>query len=322
MKKVMQTLSGFISYDEIRILEPLKHIEKQLKAENIFVQTLPLAQLTPSIANMYDVVCLHGAFSCNLFPILSKTKYSIWSDDAMWNIPKFNPVEPNPARLKGLQYAFENCESIIATSHKLNKEINKPEKTTVCPNVIDLEYKENNYNNIMYSFGNSHAGDMEILNEYNLDRNLIFMGHTLPSKFCYYARNSKGAISLQPNKKNIGYIESEPNYEKYKVYMKNAGYGVGLCPLVDHPFNECKSIWKFLEYIQSGAISVVSDILPYSDIPDDCCVKVKKGDNWNDAIEYAFKHRKDIYECAYKWTKENYTYGGKEDRWLQGYRNV
>jgi hypothetical protein len=123
---------------------------------------------------------------------------------------------------------------------------------------------------------------------------------------------------MSPNQSNIGFLPIELNYEKYQVYMKNMDYRVGLCPLIDNEFNSCKSIWKFLEYLIHGSVSVVSNVLPYKEIPDECCVKV--GDNWDEAIEYAFENYKQIYKNAWCWVKDQYTY--ERGTWLDVYRQI
>jgi hypothetical protein len=46
-------------------------------------------------------------------------------------------------------------------------------------------------------------------------------------------------------------------------FLRQGRFDVGLSPLVDSPFNRCKSDIKCLDYWAAGALPVVSDIEPY-----------------------------------------------------------
>jgi hypothetical protein len=190
----------------------------------------------------------------------------------------------------------------------------------VCPNLIDLERKINSSENVLYSYGNSHTGDLELLRSLTPRRDTYFFGHTLPSKFCHYYRNPKGLVELKPNNPLVHYVPIQMDYERYGVWMNNLNYGVGLIPLEDNVFNLAKSDLKVLEYLQHGAISVCSNVGAVGNIPDECVVKVN--DNWDEAIEHAFDNRSNIYNNAYDWAMDNRSYEKQSELWMEAYRGM
>ncbi len=62
---------------------------------------------------------------------------------------------------------------------------------------------------------------------------------------------------------------------------------IGVCPLVDKPFNRHKSAIKFYEYAISGTMTVASHVTPYA---DEVSVTVPNAiDSWRDALERFLK---------------------------------
>lgn len=53
--------------------------------------------------------------------------------------------------------------------------------------------------------------------------------------------------------------------EDYYDHLSRIKMDIGICPLVDIPYNKCKSNIKWLEYGMSGIPAVVSDISTYTD---------------------------------------------------------
>ncbi len=323
MKKILQILSGHPSYDHIRIIKPLQQINEQLKAYNIAVSLIPIDKLDEHITQQFDVICMHGCGSLGVYNILRKNKFCLWVDDLMTDIPIGNPARAGVAELEGLRWAYQSAQNIVCTTKYLSDHLweNYKVKSFICPNLINIEHKENKSENVLYSFGNSHTNDLELLKRLRTHRNVYFFGHTLPSTFCHYYRNPFGGVELYPNRKNVFWVPLQVDYEKYQIYMTNLDYGVGLIPLQDNNFNKAKSILKVGEYISNGAISVVSNIGALREIPNECVVKVLDG-NWKNAIEDAFHNRANLYKSCYSWWMDNYSYYSQAQKWLTAYREM
>jgi len=320
MKKILQLLSGHPSYDQIRIIQPFLKVRDMLKVENIAVQCTPMQQATTELLQQFDITCVHGCCNLAIYPTLKQVKFSIWVDDLMTNLPECNPAKPTEEEVRGLKWCHETANSVVCTTPYLQNTF-KRDKVLVAPNLIDIKRAESKSPNVLYSFGNSHNGDLELLGDMQTKRNMYFFGHSLPNKFCNYQKDKTGQIELFPNQENILYVPLQRDYEKYQVWMKNLEFGVGLCPLEDNEFNCAKSVLKVGEYLQHGAVSVVSDVGSYKGIPDECVVKVKEND-WDAAVEYAFAHHRTIYNAAYDWWMGNFSYQKQIKRWVEVYRNL
>lgn len=54
------------------------------------------------------------------------------------------------------------------------------------------------------------------------------------------------------------------DYGLYPSVLTNMALDIGICPLIDTPFNRHRSASKAMEYTLSGALSMASDIAPYN----------------------------------------------------------
>jgi len=321
MKKVLQVCSSHEAYDCIRIFDPFKKVKEQLKNDNIIVETTPISAMNLQLATKYDISLWHGCMCLNVYSVLKQVNFGLYVDDLMTDLNPGNPAHPSKAEIEGLKWCYKNADSLIVTTEYLKQKLSEyNNRIFVCPNLVDITEKHNDSKNVLYAYGNSHSYDLKLLvgMELNKDRNYYFFGKLPPSDLCVYTRSITDDITVKTNKPNVYWAEIQWNYEKYKVWMNNFDYGVGLVPLQDNEFNKCKSILKFIEYTQHGAVSVVSNVGAYAAIPDNCCVKVK--DNWCEAIEYAFKNREEIYKNALKFIVDKYTYNN--DAWIRMYRSI
>lgn len=322
MKKILQVNSGHEAYDNIRIFEPIKKIKEQLKEDNIVIESLPIANMNLQVAIKYDISLWHGCMCLNVYPVLKQINFALYVDDLMTDLNPGNPAHPSNAEIEGLKWCYKNADSLIVTTEYLKQKLSEyNNRTFVCPNLVDIIPKFNTSKNVLYSYGNSHSHDLKLLvdMELNKDRNYYFFGKLPPSGLCVYTRSITDDIIVKTNRPNVYWANIQWNYEKYKIWMNNFDYGVGLVPLQENEFNKCKSILKFIEYTQHGSVSVVSSIGAYAEIPDNCVVKVENN-NWCEAIEYAFKNREEIYQNALKFVNEKYTYSN--DAWIRMYKGI
>lgn len=77
------------------------------------------------------------------------------------------------------------------------------------------------------------------------------------------------------------------SYGRYLAELSSTYFDLSLTPLEGETRAErSKSPVKLLESVAAGAISVMSDVAPYSHLPDAVCVKVRnRPEDWADAIE-------------------------------------
>ncbi|TJV40672.1 MAG: glycosyltransferase [Mesorhizobium sp.] len=103
------------------------------------------------------------------------------------------------------------------------------------------------------------------------------------------------------------------SYDSYLAELSSTYFDLSLTPLEGETRAErSKSPIKLLESVAAGAISVMSDVAPYSRLPDAVCVKVRnRPEDWADAIEGLLKlkaeQRDEILERARAYVEGCYT---------------
>lgn len=103
------------------------------------------------------------------------------------------------------------------------------------------------------------------------------------------------------------------SYDGYLGELRSTYFDLSLTPLEGGTRTErSKSPVKLLESVVAGAISVMSDVAPYSRLPDAVCVKVSnQPETWADAIEglltLTAEQRDEIFERARTYVESCYT---------------
>ena len=113
---------------------------------------------------------------------------------------------------------------------------------------------------IAYAAGKDHA---EIFNE--------FITPILPKLIMRYgSKISLTTVGVNPDLSSfagsrtpIEHVAGMP-LEKYRDYMREQRFDIGLAPLHDSKFNRCKYFNKFIEYTLVGAMGIFSDCEPYT----------------------------------------------------------
>lgn len=103
------------------------------------------------------------------------------------------------------------------------------------------------------------------------------------------------------------------SYERYLDELGSTYFDLSLTPLEGETrADQSKSPIKLLESVAAGAVSVMSDVPPYSDLPDTVCLKVRnRPEDWADAIEglltLKVEQRDEILERARAYVESTYT---------------
>jgi hypothetical protein len=95
------------------------------------------------------------------------------------------------------------------------------------------------------------------------------------------------------------------DFEQYPATLTNLALDIGICPLVDTPFNNYRSASKAIEYNLAGALVLASDTVPYRAEPTS--VLVKQGD-WLKTLEHYINNpqeAKETHEKHVQWIKDN-----------------
>lgn len=88
----------------------------------------------------------------------------------------------------------------------------------------------------------------------------------------------------------------------HPILLRELNLDIGICPLDDREFNLYKSAVKFYEYSAVGTLTIVQDMLPYSEEP---CILTK---DWETTLEEYIlneEKRKEETTKQYEWVKSN-----------------
>ena len=125
----------------------------------------------------------------------------------------------------------------------------------------------------------------------------------------------------------IEFVDGHPDHRQFAKMMQASGFHVGLAPLVDNPFNRCKSDMKYLEYGSLGVPGIYAAVHPYLDTIRDGLtgqiVQPHSAEAWYRAIAWMVTHpaeRRRMGDAAYRQVTQTRTLQGNLQNWNAVYR--
>lgn len=100
---------------------------------------------------------------------------------------------------------------------------------------------------------------------------------------------------------NVRHLPFMDSYEKYRAFVRNGQFCLGLAPIKEGFFYRCKYYNKFIEYASMGIVGIYADQPPYTLVVRDqvngfLCDTTP--DAWYDAILEAASDRQRLEQCA------------------------
>lgn len=320
------------AYDFLKVKQPLIHLGKQLWEEGLGFHTTNIFK--SYFLQEFDNFVFHGVPQINFISYMDKLegKNITWFvDDLMTDIPKWNPASEamTPSRHEVYTRWLDRADTILATTEPLAKAIGRPEKTLVLPNLIDMNKfppytPRKQFKRVGWVGGNTHYADLRILEPMvtkRTDKEFIFFG-ALPEGITEYHRKPGASnLDMMPNAKHIGYVDIVDDYDFYHVYLRNLNLDVGLCPLIDCPFNGSKSALKWQEYSALGIPTIASNVIPYSSVIKNRVTGLLVNDReWNVALDLISN---EMGEAAYNDVLANWSWQSwRKDLWLKAFRRM
>ncbi len=268
-----------------------------------------------------DVYMFHRIIKKNfwqaIYQLQCKGSKICWSlDDDIFNVTSQNPASNKIHDLdkKLAIELYDYWDSMVVNTKPLFDLINRPEKTFIAPNLVDLScftttkkqlkkntkfgFSSNPPIRILWTGSNTHDEDLqqivepvlELIKQFGQSIQFVFWGY-LPTSFADFVRKpgSDHAI-LKPKKtleKNIIYVPTVP-FRAYYDLLANLDVDIGIAPLSDCKFNHSKSSLKSLEMIMSGAAFVGTNLTPYQWIEnhqDGILIEPGDKNGWFEAIK-------------------------------------
>lgn len=255
-------------------------------------------------------------------------------DDGFIHIDADHPeYELYQSRNDGIRVLMSNAdESWFSTEHLMNAYRRDCERAVVIENRLDpriwrnfkqqRKILESKAVHILYMGTATHDADFNML----LDQ-LDGLHSLAPDSF---KLTIVGAMRNPPKRVWLSTMAPDADNRMYPRFarwlVRNNSFDVGICPLVQTKFNDCKSDLKILDYAALGLVPMVSDCVPYTKtaIANKCAVVVPTRTGWTDALHAIVKDRDRGREIAntatnYLWSNRHVAQSTKEiaDRFSQ-----
>jgi len=225
------------------------------------------------LAEDVDGIVLHHCFDDRSLHLLEALKDSgcatrlVVIDDFLEAIPDYNPLRKTvfPDIQKRVRRALASCSSLVATSQPLADVygVYAP-RTVVIENALPArpwtEFAKQSESRplssrirIGWAGAGQHAADIAVLDTLlraQTDVQWVFMG-----------------MAPAGAKDTDAEVHPPVPFDQYPEILAQLGLDAAVVPLVDNPFNRCKSFLKVLEFGALGVPVIASDIAPYQQAP-------------------------------------------------------
>ena len=194
-----------------------------------------------------------------------RNKIIIVDRDDAFKVTKDNPFSKEHKDLNAAIWQRELVKianHVIVTSEELKKEVIPfTKECSVIPNYLDMEMwntpttkNESDVLRIGWAGSVTHRKDLEIvmpplidiLHEYHKVK-FIYVGDPFPKQFL---------TKIPPNQHE--FIMGTPDFYTWPFKAQTLALDIGLAPLVDNHFNQCRSTLKYLEYGMMEAAGIYS----------------------------------------------------------------
>lgn len=324
--------------DYYRATLPAKHCRTELLQEGI---DLVIPKIGQNVSG-FDRYIFYRAIDPSLYPLVIELQSGgtpiYWDlDDNVFRVPAWSPASSAfPDWLKrqtGQCLAFAMGIS-VSTSPLKSVLGEMSSKTTVLPNLVSVdEYVipprvQSGPLRLMWAGSNTHEHDLDVIipalhavkREHGHRVQVVFAG------FC--PDRIADDREIDPV-----FIWGVP-VRDYPRFMGISSPHVGLCPLSlqegDVAFNSCKSGIKFFEYTMAGAITVATNLDPYTDVIRDGVTGwiSENPEDWTENVLMAVdqclgRPSGAMWENAREDVVKNHSWQGrKREVWMDYFRKV
>lgn len=311
-----------------RMMNPLKNLNYPILKEIVGVEQDP-NQAYSTLGIKYDILMTSYIDTPVAYAYLRAiykkfgVKHIMDLDDNLFQIDETNPAfkRYNPASKEYYQAhtIIKDVDHLVVSTEQLKRVVERygrRKPTFVIPNAIDLDVynfdmeKAKRFGKkvtIVYQGSSTHYKDLMESGFYDALQVLI---HKYKDRVIFKVIGMDYDELHSLPKKNVEIIYGKNNFWDWVDLWKKemADVSIGIAPLIDNVFNECKSNIKFQEYSACRVPTIASNVGPYAKLPNDKLTKVENtAKSWYEALEKLFLS-KELREKqgneAYEYVKE------------------
>jgi GT2 family glycosyltransferase/Tfp pilus assembly protein PilF/glycosyltransferase involved in cell wall biosynthesis len=255
-------------------------------------------------------------------------------DDLLWRMPSDHPHAAQ-YRDVGVQHKLIKfislADGVTVSTPELKRQMSSlHDNIIVVPNLIDTSIwklkspSKNKPDPVIIGFIGTPTHESDLL---FIEDELIRIGKEYgPTiSFQFYGCATSNLRQLP----NLTYYKPEPmHFEAFAKKFSHRRIDIGLAPLLDNPFNRCKSNSKWLEYTACGAAGILADIPTYNESIRDGETGLLAGmepSQWGNALAKLIDSqelRQTIVRKAQAELLKNYSLQGGAHRLLDAYRTI
>jgi len=281
------------------------HLKPNYSASDYYRAILPYRQLKAPLAQEgvrleiahghlaeeeIDALVCHRLVHTDFFVHLTAQRYRnlnlAWdTDDSFNDIPPWSPLQLSQND-RNVYACFPNlADKIWCSTEALRHRLEYDSFTTVLPNLLDIHAwrggaqppEDEDEIRILWAGSNTHAADLTLIE--GAVANILRIHPKVV--FCFMGDMPANWIASW-----WGRVRRYPwcPVEQYPQFLQSIRPHIGLAPLVDHPFNECKSDIKAIEYTMAGAAVVASGVA-YAEVPGVAVASTETGESWVDMMD-------------------------------------
>ena len=244
----------------------LEYLKKQNKIDYKFSQA---HLVTTEILSWSDIIIFLRseseleAYVSDLCKKANKHLIYILDDDLL-NAPDYlssSSYYNRPDIQRNIKHVMANCTTFLTSSFVMLEKYGKQFKNAFqihepSLNVIDKK-QPNNKVKIGFAGSIDRAQDINQILEESLTKIINKYQDQIEIEFM-------GAKPDTVDRFNLTYIPYKDSYEKYTETIKERNWDIGLAPMPDTEFHNCKYFNKYVEYASFGIAGIYSNVKPYT----------------------------------------------------------
>jgi glycosyltransferase involved in cell wall biosynthesis len=324
----------------IRLVEPFNLMDEYDAAIASTIDKNGVLKIDYQALLMRDLIIVQRDFpSHDTMPLLKKLKalnkkLAYETDDAFHLIPENHPKAFHRKKSNAINDFAKLVDVVTVSTQPLANEFSSLGKVKVIPNLLSRGLWTNEIYQLKENSRKSHPDDairIGLIGGANHQNDFAVLREVLTAisnkykhvQWVAYGDGASDFLGSTLNSTEIEVIASNFDYSTHPNRLAQMGLDIALVPLLDDPFNQCKSNLKFLELGFLGVACVFSNLAAYKStvIDGENGLLVNNiAESWINAIQQLIENpslRKKISISAQKEIQANWMLTSQNSGWQE-----